>query len=94
MEHKKSGGKNVGTENCLVLIQKNIEIAAGKVAHHTKLEREKCVTPENVTLREEAAARCFAKIKRKAPKEQARQARAKHQVKFCLHSGKRPKERR
>ena len=39
---------------------------------------------ENVRLREEAAARCTAKIKWKVLKKQDRKARAEHQVKCCL----------
>ena len=75
------------TEEDLAVIQKTIAAAAGKVAHHTKAEREKITqsTPENVKLREEAAARCTKKIRRRMHKTQARKARAEHQVK-CVES--------
>ena len=42
---------------------------------------------ENVRLREEAAARCTARIKRKVLQKQAWKARAEHQVKCCLQPG-------
>ena len=47
-------------EENLGRIQKDIEEAAGKVAHNTKNDRDKAMkqTPENVKIREEAAARC------------------------------------
>ena len=38
---KKVMEKNDDTEDELATIQRNIETAAGKVAHHTKAEREK-----------------------------------------------------
>ena len=47
------------------------------------------ITPENVRLREEAAARCTRKIKRRILRKQARKARAEHQVKGSLEPGKR-----
>ena len=77
-------------EEDLADIQKTIEDAAGKVAHHTEAEREKMIqnTPENVRLREEAAARCTKKIERRVFKQQARKARAEHLVKCCLELGK------
>ena len=46
-------------------------------------------TPENVRLREEAAARSTKKIKRKVLKKQARKARAEHMLKCSLMPGKR-----
>ena len=63
--------KNEDTEEELATVQRNIETAAGKVAHHTKAEREHrmLTAPENVRPREEAAARCTAKIKRKVLKK-------------------------
>ena len=56
------------------------------MAHHTKAERETFLlsTLQNVRLREEAAARCTAKIKRNVLMKQARKARAEHLVKCCL----------
>ena len=45
-------------------------------------------------LREEAAARCTAKIKRRVLKKQARKARAEHQVKCCLVPGKKKAKRK
>ena len=64
--------KNDDTEDDLATVWRNIEIAAGEVAHHTKAEREKhfMCTPENVRLCEEAAARCTAKIKRRVQESQ------------------------
>ena len=55
-----------------------------------KQKREKVMvsTPENVRIREEAAARCTAKIRRTGLKKQARKARAEHHVRNCLGSGK------
>ena len=49
----------------LAVIQKTIEATASKVPQHAKGEREniKQRTPENVRLREEAAARCTKQIK-------------------------------
>ena len=57
------------TEDDLAAIQKVMEIAAATVTHHTKAEKEKTMqnTPE-VRVREEAAARCTAKSKRKTAK--------------------------
>ena len=54
-------------EEDLETIQKNIENAAGKVVHRTKAQREKQTksSPENVRLREEAAAKSL----RSAPGE-------------------------
>ena len=51
-------------------------------------------TPESVKLREEAAARCTKKIKRKVLKKQARKARADHLVKCCLEPGKKKAKRK
>ena len=45
-------------------------------------------TQETVRFREEAAARCTAKNKRKILRKQARKARAEHLVKCCLQDGK------
>ena len=45
-------------------------------------------TPENVRLREEAAARCTAKIKRRMSRKQARKPGAEHLVKCSLDPGK------
>ena len=52
------------------------------------------VTPENVRLREEAAARCTKMIKRKVLKKQARKARAEHLVKCCLEPRKKKVKRK
>ena len=41
VEFKKKVEKSEGTEADLDAVQRNIETAAGKVAHHTKSEREK-----------------------------------------------------
>ena len=52
--------KGEGQDEDLDTIQTIIEEAAGKVAHTTKVDRDKAVTqtPESVRIREEAAARC------------------------------------
>ena len=80
----------------LATIQKTIEIAASKVAHNAKAEREQIIqsTPQNVSLREEAAAKCTKKIQRKVLKKQARKARADHLVKRCLELGKKKVKRK
>ena len=76
------------TEDDLVAIQRTVETAAGKVAHHESRKRKIVMsTPETVRLREEAAARCTAKIKRGVLKKQARKARAEHHVRCCLEPG-------
>ena len=51
-------------------------------------------TPEIVRLREEAAARCAAKITRKVLKKQARKARAAHLVRCCLEPEKKKTNRK
>ena len=56
-------------------------------------EKKKKSTPENVGQREECAARCTAKIRGKALKKQARQARAEHLVKCCLEPGRKKANR-
>ena len=73
--------KNFDTEDDIATTQKNIETVAGEVAQIIS-------APENVRLREEAAARCTAKINRKVLKKQARKVRAEHLVKCCLEPGK------
>ena len=45
-------------------------------------------TPETVRLREEAAARCTTKIKRRVLRRQARNAGAEHLVRCTLEPGK------
>ena len=78
-----------GTDNRRATIQKNTENATRKVVHRTKAQREERIsTPNNVRLREEAAARCTAKIKRRILRKQARKARAEHLVKCSLEAGK------
>ena len=58
--------------------------------------REKAVqeTPENVRVREEAAARCTKVIKRRVLKNQARKARADHLVKYSWMPGRRKVNRK
>ena len=41
MEFKKMMEKNDDTEDDLATVERNIETATGKVAHHTKAERKK-----------------------------------------------------
>ena len=70
--------RNKRTEEDLDAIQKNIEKAAGKVAHRTKAQREKTTmsTPEHVRLREEAAARCIAKIREENTQEASKKSQS------------------
>ena len=50
--------------------------------------------PKTVRLREEAAARCTAKIKRRILRKQARMAKAEHLVKCSLEPGKKKAKRK
>ena len=50
--------------------------------------------PEGVRLREEAAARCTAKIERRVLRKQARKARAEHLVRCSLEPGKKKAKRK
>ena len=61
----------------------------GAVFVSTKNDRDKALkqTPDNVRIREEAAARCTKVIKRRVLKKQARKARADHLV-VCSLNGK------
>ena len=82
----RSDEENGSIEEDLATFLKNTENAARKEVHRTKAQREKEVmsTPENVRLREEAAARCTAKIKRIILRKQARKAWAEHLVQCSL----------
>ena len=82
--------KGRNTEEDLSTAQKNIENAAKKIQHRTnaQMEKEMMRIPENVRLREEAAARCMAKIKRRVLRRQAGKARAEHLVRCSLVPGK------
>ena len=81
-EIQKMMEKNDSTEDGLATILRNIENAAGKA-------------PENVRLREEAAARYTEKIiKRRILKKQARKARAEHHVRCCLEPGRKQVQRK
>ena len=51
-------------------------------------------TPENVRPREASAARCTAKIKRRALRRQARKARAEHLARCSLVPGKKKAKRK
>ena len=89
--------KDVGNaEEDLVTVQKNIENAAKKIRHRTKAQREKGImsTPENVRLREEAAARCSAKTKRRVLRRQAKKVRTEHFVRCSLEPGKKKAKRK
>ena len=79
--------KHEGTED-FDINQRNIELP--EKWHTTRKRKEKIMMsiPECVRLREEAATRCTAKIKRKVLKKQARKARTEHQLKCCLQPGK------
>ena len=83
--------KNEGTKDDLDTIKGTLR----QQSHLTKIEKLiiMCV-PENVGLREEAAARCTAKIKRRMLKKQAWKARAEHQVKYCLEPRKKKAKRK
>ena len=78
--------------------KKSIEEAAGKMAHTTKIDRDKAVkqTLGNARIREEAAARCTKVIKRRVFKKQARKARADQLVKmyYDARTGENKKESR
>ena len=50
--------------------------------------------PDDVRIREEAAARCTKKIKRRVLKKQARRARVKPSVKCSLEPGKKKVRRK
>ena len=83
--------KEIGSEeDDLATAQKNIESAAKKVGHRTRAQREKEImsTPVNVRLREEGAAGCTAKIKRRKLTKQARKASAEHLARCSLEPGK------
>ena len=73
---KRSDEENGSIEDDLATIQENTENAARKEVHRMKAQKEKEVvsTPKSVRLREEAAARCTAKIKRIFLRKQARKA--------------------
>ena len=73
--------------------RKNIGIGAGRVAHHTKAEREEVIqsTPGSVSL--QAAARCTKMIKRKVLKKQTRKAK-EHLMKCSLEQGKKKVKRK
>ena len=63
----------------LVTIPKNPESAEGSASNEiTKRKRNNSL--DNVRLREEAATRCTAKIKRRAHMKQTMKARAEHVV--------------
>ena len=64
--------------------------------HRTKAQKETEImsTPENVRLREEAAARCTAEIKRRVLRRQARKARAEHLVRCILDPRKKKAKRK
>ena len=94
---KKVMEKNEGAEGDLDIIQWNNKTAAGKLAHHTKAEREKIMNiPENVRLRGEAAARCTAKIKKVSTQGTSleSQSGAPGEMLLATSEEKRPKESR
>ena len=84
------------TEEDLSTAQKNIENTAKKIQHRTNAlkEKEMLRTPENVRLREEAAARCTAKTNRRVLRRQARKARAEHLVRCSLEPVKKKAKRK
>ena len=83
-------------EENLSTVQKIIENALKKIQHRTNAQKEKEMmrTPQNVRLREEAVARCTAKIKRIVLRRQARKARAEHLVRCSLEPGKKKTKRK
>ena len=87
LKFKKEVMKKNGSIEDLAGVRKNTENAARKPAHQTKARREEETnesTPDNFRLREEAAAKCTAKIKRRIPRKQARKAGAEHLVQCSL----------
>ena len=87
MQFTKEVLKDVGNEEEeLLTVQKNIENAAKKIRHRTKAQKEK--------EREETAARCTTKIKRRLLRRQARKARAEHLVRCSLEPGKKKEKRK
>ena len=95
-EHPKLKGSLWNSGKSDGKVSKTIENVAGRVAHHTRAEREKIMmsTPENVRLRKEVAAKCTAKIKRRVLKKQASNARAERHVRCCLEPGKKKTKRK
>ena len=83
-------------EEYLSTVQKNIENAAEKIQHRTNAQKDKEVmrTPENVRLREEAAAGCAAGGGGRVLRRQARKARAGHLVRCSLVPGKKKGKRK
>ena len=74
------------TEEDLSTAQKNLENAEKKILHRMNAQKEEEMmrTPENVRLREGAAVRCSAKIKRRVLRRQARKARVEHLTRCSL----------
>ena len=79
----------------LSAVQEQIEQATRNIALFTKGEREKIMrqTPEDVKIREEAAARCKRVMERRVLSKQARRARA-HLVKCSMESGRKKNRRK
>ena len=78
----------------LAMIHENTEKAAKSVSHTTKSVRqgEAKTTPEDVTMRDRAAARC-TRLRARCSR-QARKVRAEHDVKCSLMPGKRIPKRK
>ena len=78
------------------IVKKNIENAANKIQHRTNAQKEKGMmrTPKNVWPREEAAARCTAKIRRRVLRRQARKARVEHLIRCNFGAGEKKAKRK
>ena len=70
-------------------MKKNVENAANKIQHRTDAQKEKGMmrTPKNVWPREEAAARCTAKNRRRVLRRHARKARVEHLMRCNFGAG-------
>ena len=84
---KRSVEKTTVLNKISQLLRRTPRSRPGKLCTERK-HKEKKSTPENVRVREEAAARCTANIKRRVLGKQARKASAEHLVKCSLVPGK------
>ena len=82
------GGRN---KDSFVAASFSTEEAAKSISHTTKSTRQKEAkqAPEEVTVRDKAAARCSRPIERIIISKHAKQTRAKHAVRRTLVPGKR-----
>ena len=70
--------KDEKQEENLETIQKDVEEVAGKVAHSTKIDRDKALkpTPESVRMREEAGVRCTQVMERRVLKKTSKEGQS------------------